>query len=66
MYGKWAVIASIALLNEDVNKPIAELIGLAHKLIDDRLSAWKEFDAFIVKKNLGSKYFNDTTYLLKR
>ena len=61
MYGKWAVIASIALLNDDVDKPIDELISLARKLIDDRLSTWKEFDAFIVRKNLGSKYFNDTT-----
>jgi hypothetical protein len=61
MYGKWAVIASIGLLSLDVTKPIAELSELAHGLIEDRLTAWKEFDEFIVKKNDGTKYFDENT-----
>ena len=61
MYGKWAVIASIALQNIDVAKPIAELLSLARKLVEEALNHWKEFDNFVVKKNEGSKYFNEKT-----
>lgn len=61
MYGKWAVIASIALLNPDVTIPITELLNLAHELVEEKLAVWKEFDEFIVKKNFDTKYFNDNT-----
>jgi hypothetical protein len=61
MYGKWAVIASIALLNADIKLPIKELIELTHSLVEYRLNAWKGFDEFIVKKNEGTKYFTEKT-----
>lgn len=61
MYGKWAVIASIALLNEDVSKSVTELAELAQNLVEEKLAKWKEFDDFIVKKNAATKYFKDKT-----
>lgn len=61
MYGKWAVIASIALLNPDTTKPVNDLINLSQDLVQERLINWRKFDEYIATKNFGSKYFTDLT-----
>ncbi len=57
MYGKWAVIASIGILNLNLPDNLNKLDELADQQITERLNRWKSFDKFIKEKNYGSKYF---------
>ncbi len=57
IYGKWAVIASIGLSNPIVPNETEKIIELATKLVTDKLSIWKTFDAFAKGKNKETKYF---------
>lgn len=59
MYGKWAVISSISLLEENLDCSVEELKRTVELSVQRRLEKWKDFDAFIEKKNAGTKYFTE-------
>jgi len=57
LYGKWAVIASIGILNPSINKDKKAIFTQAEKAVCERLEKWILFDDFIKEKNKDTKYF---------
>ena len=61
LYGKWAVIASIGILNPQIEKDKNKIFQQAEISINERLNQWKLFDKFIMEKNKDTKYFQKGT-----
>ena len=59
LYGKWAVTMSIGLFKTAVSNKFIELNNEADRLISSRLNSWRDFDAYVEKKNMNTKYFED-------
>ncbi len=57
LYGKWAVIASIGILNPHIEKDKNKIFQQAETSIKEKLNQWKSFDEFIMDKNKDTKYF---------
>lgn len=60
MYGKWALISSIGILNPTIPIELNEINDLADSQLKDRLNIWRDFDAFVQNKRKESKYFSDS------
>jgi len=57
LYGKWAVIASIGILNPSINKDKKTIFIQAEKAVCERLEQWVLFDEFVKEKHKDTKYF---------
>jgi hypothetical protein len=57
LYGKWAVVASVGLLNPSIKRASTEIFQQAKEFVADRLMIWKKFDAFAESKRADTKYF---------
>ena len=57
LYGKWAVVSSIGIMNHIIEKDKKLIFKQAEDAVNERLGIWKSFDEFIQQKNKDTKYF---------
>jgi len=59
LYGKWAIVASIGITHPTIKRQAKEIFNQASELVNQRLSMWKDFDSFVLKKRNDTKYFTN-------